>query len=602
MATVALAYSQPRPTFVSSFFQRGSAESWTNLVRVPYTALPEGTAGGYSIVAFGHCGRFSNFSAVLDDKFALVAARFDQVSVSHIADTLTRIPISAQIYQDGVTPLTRNRAHPWCAVVNVAAGTWPATTDLVISATVERLSTAASPPGSFWCDATTVLVFSHAGMVVVPNSNSTPATLPYSDVSELVLVDGTTIPSTGDWMCFYSAQVAPGPEPPTPGNTYWTWLGTMRDGSNIDGTFGIDGRAQTTGAICRYSPYGTPAPPADPLLEMYSMGGWWPITVSNGTTKMQMRGFSFYAAATTIERAEFQSGAMFLVPFSAFSEAVAEAVTVLPTGFNRNGWSSHQTMLVDAGDDRARFAAISMSSMYDGTTTGPVTIGANYLTLNGGFPPSKNSFDALNTAVAGNGTDHCPSYASHIVQAPWILRYGDNYVQHDGILSQHAGYTDDSGARFYSAFAFGLTNDGDRSPPTPAQIAYTAITLNKEIDIGSIPQMDDSLIPDEGMEITLETGLTSFQTEDGHVIRWPRWASARRAWRLSWACDQAKYLALYVYLQRPNDSQVIRLPAGFVEAPSAVVYVEPSTLRAEQTAGVLAWDVSVIVTELRYHS
>lgn len=596
MATLAIAYSQPRPTPITSFRNRAGAASWTNLLRIPHGALPGGTGGDYSIFAFGHIGRFSNPSGGTI-RHALVGLRFDTSSTSEIqASTLTRVPMHSTVYNDG-TGADLNRGHSWCACLTVTSGNWPATTDLVVSATVEHVG--GSPPhGSFYADATTVLIFDHATCDVIADWDFSTHTLPYSDVGDVVLVDGTTLPTTGQWAVFYSAQVTPQTET-TPGNTYWGWITKLADGTNVDATYGIDGRAQTTGLISRVSS-GSPATPPDPLVELYSMGGFYPVTVSNGTTKMQVRGFSFFAAATAIQRAVSQTAAMFAVPLSVFSDWAIDATAVVPDAFNASAWTNFQTLNVDCGDDRPKHIAIAQSTLYDDTE--PTILGGlNLLTFNGGFPVSKIPIEALHSQVIASGVDHSPNYTSHIAEnAPWIVRHGVNTAQLNGLASILAGHSTNAGGRFYAALSFTPTDDPDRDPPTPAAIVYTPILLTREIDTAGLPQLDETLVPDEGVAITFGTGLTSFTTEDGHTIRWPNWSKPRRGWRLHWICDEARYLALYALLHRPFDSAAVRMPDEWAEAPGIVVYIAPDTLRAQQLSGRLVWDVSCVATELVY--
>lgn len=595
MATVALAYSQPRPTLITSHYQRGGSESWSNLVRVPVGDLPSGDSEGYSVVAFGHMGRFTYQASTY--AAAMVALRFDNSPESHIATTLQRVPLYADPYLEGHA--MPNRGVPFCLVANITAGNWSAGDDLVLSATMEH--TGSSPPiGSFFCDAMTVLVFGHNDMTVVHNSFTTPTILPYSDVSDVLLVDGTTIPSAEDWCYFYSVQVAPGTELGDPANPYWCWLSRYNDGVNLDVTEGISGRFQTTGFIGK-ADRGAPPVAADPLFEMYNCGGWWPITTTNATTKVQCRGFSFYAAATAIHRAQMQSAHMFAVPLAAMSDATSERLAVVPNAYNVSAWENYQTLSIDAGDDRTRFCAIAQSTLYDSTEP-TVISGANHMHFNGGFPATKFPANCLNTTVTPtSGIELAPNFCSHVADnPPWLVRYGQNTAQTQGILNVLGGYSADAGGQFYAAFAFCTTDDPDRTPPTPRTISYTAITLTNELDIAVVPELTDDLLPDEGLSITVADGLRSFETEDGHVIRWPMWSRARRIWRFRWVCDEARYAALFALIHRPFESATIKLPTTYYEAPGVIVSVQPNTLRAEQRSGRLVWEVSCVATELVY--
>lgn len=577
--------------------QRGGTVVTTDICRLPYTQLPGGTTAGYSVVAFGHVGRFATTGG--NDKYVTVGLRWDTSGSGIIAETLTRVPLHTAAYLDGAGA-NANVGHPWMVVFNVLAGTWPAATDLLVTATIEQV-TAPSNPGSFWADATTMLAFQHLSGVGYLTGAGTN-TLPFRDAGHFVIVDGLTMASAGRWLAFYSAQITPptrqASDPIVPWWPYEAWL-TKLDSGSVDTGFGVTGRAQLTG--CSSRDIGIDIPP-DPLIQLYSVGGWRPVDLaSGGTSKLQIRGWTaFDAGSPTVpmlaRRAISYGGALLYLREDAFTDALSDATEVVPSLINRNPFFTAQSRVGSIGDDRAEHFVIASSTLHDAVE---LTNKVSMTLLDvAGFPAAKFQSNGLHTAILDSSADYMPNFASYLCAVPpTVAQYPELPVSVLAPVSPFTGATADSGGSF-SLISFTPTDDADRSPPVQRTMTYTAITLGGEIDATTLAQLTDDEMPSESLSLTAETGLVSFETDDGHVIRWPTWSKSRRAWRVTWLCSQARYQVLYAKLYRPDITVIVQMPPSWRDAPGAKVKVDQ--LSAEQVGSNLVWRISATLIELVY--
>lgn len=593
MATYATAAALSQPVLISTVSQRGAVSpTFTDVVRVTYAQLPS-SSSGWCVVAFGHVGRFRSTGGV--DKFAQIGLRF--LNGSGIEpDTMTRVPLHSPLLADTAAGEYRNAGHPWCAVWNLNSG-WPTNTSLAISATIEQVSAPSGDPGSFWVDVSTIVVFSISQLGIVYANNTTPSILPYSDVSHHPMVTTGTIPTAGDYVAFYSGQATPprrnaAPDPLYP---YNVWM-TKRVSGVVDTSFGTVGFAQVTGCVSRIPSEEWVIAP-DPLYELYSLGGWYPVTAAaDNTVDIQIRGWTNAAASTLARRPDSQYGAAFIVPRNAFTDVVLEAEDVIPGLLNRNPWTTAQTHVVEIGDDRPAHYTIAMTTLHDTVEDNDQT----FTSLDvGGFPQQRFPTNAIQTRVVDPALDYLPNYASQLLTvAPFQAQWPELPVTTRGLINPWRTATADSGGSF-ALFSFTPTDAADRPPIVQRTMTYTAISLTgTEIDATTLLQLTTDEHPSESASISVETGVQSFTTDDGHVIRWPTWSKSRRAWRVSWLCDQARYQILYTKLYRPDATLVIRMPSDWRDGANAVVKVDQ--LSAEQVGSNLVWRISATLIELVY--
>lgn len=574
---------------ISTVSQRGAVSpTFTDVVRIAYSQLPVG--GAYSVIAFGHVGRFTTTGGT--DKYAQIGLRFLNGSGLEPI-TMTRIPLDATNLAETTVGEYRNSGFPWCAVLNVTS--WPVNTALAISATIEQVSAPSGDPGSFWVDVSTIVAFSRSSLTVVHNNASGTSLLPYSDVGYATLAATSTLPNAGRWIAFYSAQAT------TPPRTsilidyhpYHIWLAKRISGVD-DATFGTAGFAQVTGLTTRMTS-GTSS--LDPLHQLYSLGGWYPVdAATGGTVDVQVRGFTGTPLATAYHRADAYYGAVFLVEESAFTDALSEAEDVIPGLLNRNPWTTAQTHVVEIGDDRPTHYTIAMTTLHDAVEAND----QSFTSLDiGGFPQQRFPTNALQTRVMDPGLDYLPNYASQLLTVePFQAQWPELPVTTRGLINPWRTATADSGGSF-ALFSFTPTDAADRPPIVQRTMTYTAISLTgTEIDATTLLQLTTDEHPSESASISVETGVQSFTTDDGHVIRWPTWSKSRRAWRVSWMCDQARYQILYTKLYRPDATLVIRMPSDWRDGANAVVKVDQ--LSAEQVGSNLVWRISATLIELVY--
>ena len=591
MVTYAAASALSQPVRISTVSQRGAVSpTFTDVVRIAYSQLPVG--GAYSVVAFGHVGRFTSTGG--SDKFAQIGLRFLNGGGLEV-DTITRVPLHAAMLRETTVGEYRNAGHPWCAVLNVTS--WPTNTALAISATIEQVSAPSGDPGSFWVDVSTIVAFSRSSLTVVHANDSTPSILPYSDVGYHTLVTTGTIPTAGRWIAFYAAQCSPPGRLNVPNllYPYNAWL-TKRISGVDDTSFGTLGFAQVTGCTTRLPEEANTGAP-DPLYQLYSIGGWYPVDVATGgTVDIQVRGWTAALASTSALRPDSQYGAAFLVKEDVFTDFVNEAEDVIPGLLNRNPWTTAQTHVVDIGDDRPNHYTIAMTTLHD-------TVEANdqsFTSLDiGGFPQQRFPTNALQTRVMDPGLDYLPNYASQLLTvSPFQAQWPELPVTTRGLINPWRTATADSGGSF-ALFSFTPTDAGDRPPIVQRTMTYAPITLTgTEIDATTLLQLTTDEHPSESASISVETGVQTFETDDGHVIRWPTWSKSRRAWRASWLCDQARYQILYTKLYRPDATVMLRMPSDWRDGPSAVVKVDQ--LSAEQVGSNLVWRISATLIELVY--